>query len=192
MTDQIALLKAAFDEFGVTDPTERAGIAAILMGESGMNPRTEIGWSHSDNTRIRMIFGSRVAALTNDELDAMKASDEDFFNLVYGGAFGVRNLGNTEPGDGFKYRGRGLIQLTGRGNYVRYSQTLGDVDLISAPDRANEPDIAARVAVAYMVDRLPDGADWMTMKRVVGNAVEETEAVKDAAFAQYQADGTFA
>jgi predicted chitinase len=190
-TDQIALLKAAFAEFGVTDPVERAGIAAINLGESGMKPRTEGGWSGTSNDRIRAVFGSRVADLSADELNRIKASDEDFFDLVYGGAFGQANLGNTEAGDGFKYRGRGLNQLTGRGNYARYGNLLKDVDLIGNPDLANDPATAARISVVYMKDRIKPGSNWEAMKRAVGNAVASTEAVKDAAFAKFQADGTF-
>ena len=191
MTDQIALLKAAFTEFAVTNPMERAGIAAINLGESGMRPRTEGGWSGTSNDRIRTVFGSRVADLSDEELDRIKASDEDFFNLVYGGAFGRANLGNTEPGDGFKYRGRGLNQLTGRGNYARYGKLLKNVDLIGNPDLANDPATAARISVVYMKDRIKSGSSWEAMKRAVGNAVASTEAVKDAAFAKFQADGTF-
>ena len=189
---QKALLRAAFDEFGVTDPVERAGIAAINLGESGMRPRTEGGWSGTSNSRIKAVFGSRVANLSDDELDGIKASDEDFFNLVYGGAFGRANLGNTEPGDGFKYRGRGLNQLTGRGNYARYGKLLKNVDLIADPDLANDPATAARISVAYMKDRIKPGSSWEDMKRAVGNAVPSTEAVKDQAFAELQASGEFA
>jgi putative chitinase len=188
--DQIALLKAAFDEFGITDPTERAGIAAICLGESGMRPQTEMGWAHTSNDRIRQVFGSRVASLSDAALNSIKASDEAFFNLVYGGVFGMSQLGNTQPGDGYKYRGRGLNQLTGRGNYARYGKLLG-VDLIGNPELANDPATAAKIAVVYMKGRISRGADWEAMKRAVGNAVASTEAVKDAAFARFVADGTF-
>jgi predicted chitinase len=190
--NQIALLKAAFVEFGLTDSLERAGIAAINLGESGMRPRTEGGWSGTSNDRIRAVFGSRVADLSDHELDGIKASDEDFFNLVYGGAFGERNLGNTQPGDGFKYRGRGLNQLTGRGNYDRYGKLLKNADLIAYPDLANDPAIAARISVVYMKDRIKPGSSWDAMKRAVGNEVASTETVKDQAFAAFQASREFA
>ena len=49
-------------------------------------------------------------------------------NTVYGG-----RMGNTQPGDGWKFRGRGFIQLTGRDNYQRYGQLAG-MDLVADPD----------------------------------------------------------
>ena len=189
--DQIADMKAAFDEFGITDPTVRAAIVAINIGESGMRPRSEDSYSGTGNDHIRGMFGSRVADLSDDDLDRIKASDVSFFNLVYGGDFGRRNLGNTQDGDGFKYRGRGLNQLTGRGNYARYSTALGNVDLIADPDLANDMATAARISVAFMKDKVHPGSTWEDMKRAVGKAVASTEAEKDAAFAKLQADRTF-
>jgi len=53
---------------------------------------------------------------------------------------------------GYDYRGRGLIQLTGKANYERYGKMLG-VDLVNNPDLANDPDIAARIAAVYYADR---------------------------------------
>lgn len=182
------ILRDAMDAAGIADPEVRAGIAAIAGGEAGFKPRTEVGYAHTSNARIRMLFGSRVPD-DDAELTALKANDEAFFNRVYGGEFGRRNLGNTEPGDGYRYRGRGDFQLTGRGNYVRMGAKLG-VDLVGNPDLANDPVISARIAVAYIMLRY-HGGGFEGMKRAVGN-VSSTEETKDRLFAQYMASGEFA
>ena len=58
------------------------------------------------------------------------------------------DLGNYTAGDGWRYRGRGIIQLTGRNNYKFYGEKLG-FNLINNPDKAKEPYIACQVACAY-------------------------------------------
>jgi SH3-like domain-containing protein len=60
-------------------------------------------------------------------------------------------LGNTQPGDGPRYKGRGLIQITGRGNYRHFGNLLG-IDLEGNPDLALDGDIACRLFAAYFVD----------------------------------------
>jgi predicted chitinase len=57
-------------------------------------------------------------------------------------------LGNTLPGDGARFKGRGIIQLTGRYNYGKYGKMVGQ-DLVNDPALAAEPDIAVEVACAY-------------------------------------------
>jgi predicted chitinase len=70
---------------------------------------------------------------------------------------GRSDLGNTQPGDGVRYKGRGYIQLTGRANYRDYGNRLG-VDLENNPDLAKDPNIAADIAIAYWQQRVDRNA----------------------------------
>jgi putative chitinase len=70
-----------------------------------------------------------------------------------------RSLGNTEPGDGERYRGRGLIWIIGRGNYAKYGAALG-IDLVGQPDLASRPEVAVRTAgLFWKLARLNDLAN---------------------------------
>jgi putative chitinase len=72
---------------------------------------------------------------------------------------GRDDLGNNEPGDGLKYRGRGVFQITGRDNYLRYGKRLG-LDLVDHPELAEDPATALHIACLYWTDhRLNDYAD---------------------------------
>lgn len=64
---------------------------------------------------------------------------------------GRADLGNTQPGDGRRYKGRGFVQITGRANYGTYGQKIG-VDLVGNPDLALDPSVAARVLALYFRD----------------------------------------
>lgn len=65
---------------------------------------------------------------------------------------GRRDLGNLYAGDGVKYKGRGIFQLTGRANYRTYGQILG-LDLEGNPELAADPDVSVRVACEYWKQR---------------------------------------
>lgn len=73
------------------------------------------------------------------------------------------DLGNTHPGDGYRYRGRGLIQTTGRDNYKRAGFALGS-DLESFPELLAEPGMASRSAGVFWRDHnlnaLADAGDF--------------------------------
>ena len=96
---------------------------------------------------------------------------------------GRKDLGNTQPGDGVKYKGRGYIQLTGRANYESYGKKLG-IDLVGNPDLALKPDVAAKILVQYFQDRnLDDKAragDWRGVRVGVNGGLNGWDAFSGA------------
>jgi predicted chitinase len=96
--------------------------------------------------------------------------------IASGAAYeGRRDLGNTHPGDGRRFKGRGLIQLTGRANYAEYSRSdlprsLG-LDLTAQPDLvATRMDLCCDVAGWFWhtrsLNELADRADWTEVETV--------------------------
>lgn len=87
---------------------------------------------------------------------------------------GRADLGNTHPGDGALFHGRGLIQITGRSNYLKYSSVAG-VDLLDNPDAALDPDVAAKILVAFFREhRIAEACmtqDWQAVRRKVNGGL---------------------
>jgi len=79
---------------------------------------------------------------------------------------GRADLGNTQKGDGYKFRGRGKAQITGRRNYTFWAKRLG-IDLVNNPDLALDEDVAVRILVegsmlgAFTGKKLPDYIDGL-------------------------------
>ena len=138
----IKLMIDAMKEEGITDPNAQIGVLSVIAKESGFKPKDEIDYSSTSNSRIRSIFGKRVSKLSDSELDSVKRDPKRFFDLVYGGRFG------NARDEGYKYRGRGFNGLTFKGNYKKYGDMIG-VDLVGNPDLANDPKVAAKLAVAF-------------------------------------------
>jgi hypothetical protein len=78
----------------------------------------------------------------------------------------ARANGNTRPGDGIRYAGRGFVQLTWRSNYRRIGDLLG-IDLVESPDKALEPAIAALILVRGMQE------GWFTGRKLADYFTEE-------------------
>ncbi len=139
---------------GITDPKEMAAYMGIAEGETGFHTLTESG-RYKGGDRIRSVFGKRKDIVARaDEIGKMSAEDQ--YNTLYGGEFGKKQLGNTEQGDGYKFRGRGFNQLTGRDNYKKIGAKIG-IDLENNPDLLSDPAIAARANIAYNKDRVKGG-----------------------------------
>lgn len=94
---------------------------------------------------------------------------------------GRKDLGNVQIGDGFRFRGRGLIQTTGRHNYLATGKALG-VDLIAKPELLALPPLAARSAAWYWQSRglnaLADAGDFERItKRINGGLNGQPERI---------------
>lgn len=87
---------------------------------------------------------------------------------------GRADLGNTEPGDGSRYRGRGFVQITGRWNYEHFGKEIG-VNLVSQPDLALDPRVAAEIFAMFFQERrvapFADAQKWDLVRRRVNGGV---------------------
>lgn len=108
----------------------------------------------------------------------------------------ARRLGNTEPGDGVKFHGRGYVQITGRKNYTLLGDRLS-VDLVNNPELALETDIAAEIIFYGMVNGLFTGKsledyfsaskdDWVYARRIV-NGTDRANLIADYSQRYYAA-----
>ncbi len=115
-----------------------------------------------------------------------------YFNTRYAPGTKVgKMLGNTQPGDGARFHGRGFVQVTGRTNYGKAQQLTG-AGLLTQPDRAKEPDLAYQIAIQGMYDGwftgkritryIFDGAapDYVNARRVI-NGTDQADAIANIA-----------
>lgn len=147
------LIEASLKKQGITDPKYIAAVKGNVMKESGGKAVEEnLNYGKTSNDRVRSIFGSRAAGKTDAELDSIKKDPKQMGEMMYGSQTKMgQQMGNTEAGDGFKYRGRGFIQLTGKANYAAASKAIyGDNRLVDNPDLVNDPQVAADVSAWYM------------------------------------------
>jgi hypothetical protein len=94
-------------------------------------------------------------------------------------------LGNSLPGDGARFRGRGYVQLTGRDNYDRFGKAL-DVDLLQRPDSACAPEVAACLLAAFLsahrdkLSQAMSSGDLKAARRIVNGGSHGLDRFEDA------------
>jgi predicted chitinase len=145
-------IRKAAIKFGITNPQMIIAMQANALKETGGRVIVEnVNYTKNSRARLEEIFGDRIRRLSDAELAQIQTSPQAFANYVYGTP--GNSLGNTQPGDGYKFRGRGFIQITGRANYTAVSKALyGDDRLVKNPDLLNNPTAAAE-ATAWFVNR---------------------------------------
>jgi putative chitinase len=106
---------------------------------------------HYSAERMRQVWPRRFKMMSDADLAPMVGNPEALADSVYGS-----RMGNNQPGDGFRFRGQGLSQLTGRDNYAKLSPIVG-IDLIAHPEALLDPSTAFLCGVAdfIMCDCVP-------------------------------------
>jgi predicted chitinase len=115
---------------------------------------------------------------------------QKYFERRYGVQYAPKTakiLGNKYPGDGERYHGRGFVQLTGRENYKRAGAALG-IDLLNKPELAENPEIAAKIAMWYwnsrVRPRVKNFADTAAVTKTINPAMRGLED-RDSNFKDY-------
>ena len=165
-----ALLLAAMERRSITTPARAAAYLGQLGHESGGFVRMEENLNYQWRA-LRRVF--RRYYLTDIDAQMHHRKPVEIANRVYGG-----RLGNREPGDGWRYRGRGFIQLTGRANYAEAGAALG-LPLEDDPDRLLHNAEAAEVAAWWWQDRgcnaLADAGDFEALTRRINGGLHGLE-----------------
>lgn len=107
-------------------------------------------WASEPNTEW---WVAALMAQIAHETAQMSVSTEKGPDSYFDRYDGRKDLGNVQPGDGRRFRGRGWIQLTGRYNYTKAGQALG-IDLVNKPQLAADENIAMDIAIWYFEDRV--------------------------------------
>ncbi|MEW6612721.1 MAG: glycoside hydrolase family 19 protein [Pseudomonadota bacterium] len=158
---------ATLKRFDIDTAPRQAAFLAQVGHESARLSRIEEDLYYSAE-RLLQVFGRHF---TPEEAQGYARQPARIANRVYSGRLGN---GDEASGDGWRYRGRGLIQITGRDNYAACAAGLG-VDLVAHPDRLLEPRLAALSAGWYWsvrgLNELADRGDFPAITRRINGAL---------------------
>lgn len=161
-----APLAAACDRFDIVKPARVAGFVAQCRVESADFMVLEENLRYRSPERLLRVFPSRVTSLS-DAAHLVNLGTEAIANRVYAGKIGN---GSEASGDGWRYRGRGLKQLTGRDNYADAEAALGR-PYLEQPDLVREPVDACLTAAWFWhtakCNVLADSAQWAAITRAI-------------------------
>lgn len=167
------IVKAAKDS-GITNPYSIAAMLSIVSKESSFVPKNE-NMNYSAD-RLQVVF-----KLSPQRAKELAYKPEAIANAVYGGKYG------NAPNEGWKYRGRGYNGLTFKGNYKTYSDLIG-VDLVSDPEKANDPYIAGRILTEYFKRNIAELNKRGKLKYYNATNINDFKNEKDSTLAFYHAN----
>ena len=172
-------LNAAMAKYNITDVNEVCAFLSQVLHESDKLSHLEEGLSYSSADRIKLVF-RRLRVLPDSQIATLVKNPVALANAAYAGV-----NGNTSADDGWRFRGRGCFQLTGRANYQKASTPIG-VDFISNPDLVAKPEGACLTAawfwVSQGVQEKARAGDYLACTRLInGSAMlgkQEREALR--------------
>jgi predicted chitinase len=164
--EMIDLVIEYLNKYQITNPFIQKAILSTIAKESGFEKFKETSYKSTSAQRIREVYSSTFAGMSDAEINDIKKDDNKFWEKVYGG-----KNGNNKPGDGAKYVGRGFNGLTGKENYQKYNDLLRkngvNVDIVTNPSLLNtNKRVAAEVNALYFLNGLNDS----TIKNKYGNS----------------------
>lgn len=181
MLDSVQLVRLYDESFPATKLDLPASanlrrLAKLLHGDAAM---TDQRWRAYALATARTECGQDFAIRTE------RGPREYFLKYEPGTKLGVR-LGNLHPGDGYRFRGRGFVQITGRANYDKFAPLVG-YDLVANPDGALAEDVAYQILSLGMVRGLFTGkklahyidgstCDYTAARRII-NGQDKAEAI---------------
>lgn len=180
--------------YEITTPRRLAGFLSQIGHESSGMQVLEENLNYSVDALLTMFRRHRISeadARRYGRAPGQTANQQAIANCIYGGAWGKENLGNVQHGDGWRYRGRGLKQLTGLSNYRACSDALME-DFVNQPDRLLMPVNAALSAGWFWsrngLNAVADRGDVVKMTRIINggeNGLKERTALYDGAVAVF-------
>ncbi len=161
-------LTAAMDKFAINTPQRQAQFIAQIAHESGGFKQLTENLNYSAQGLASTWPGRFSTGTGPNELAREIARNPE---KIANAAYGLR-MGNNAQGDGWRYRGRGLIQLTGKANYQAAASAIG-APLVEQPDLVAEPAMAAMTAAWFWskngLNALADSGDTRAVtKRING------------------------
>jgi len=180
---EISLVQAAISA-GIDRPDELAAFMANMTHESLDLQRLEESFRYTKSIdQIKVASAHRRYSpeeLDGARLEALSGQPESLARMMYGA-----RMGNDDAGDGYRFRGRGYTQLTGRDNYERVGEALG-LDLVNHPERAAIPENAEKIAVHFWKTAVPVEARGDIEKSMLAiNGGRNGEADRRTRFAEW-------
>jgi putative chitinase len=173
-------LDEATQRWGIVMHDDLARFLAQVSVESAGFTRVVESLNYRPERLLAVLNGRNGITTLAQAVDIVQQGPQAIGEALYGGEWGAKRLGNRTKGDGYVYRGRGLIQLTGRDNYVAATKGCG-VDFVSTPEAVAVAKYAADVACWFWMSRHLNGVtDVVAVTKAINggtNALAERQAL---------------